>query len=91
MTLAQNIAVLTACMVTMRRQEQALIQQAVLPHRAAAVAADAGRGQLVGGVLDQVRAARDVAARGREAAARVLDERARDDVRARPASARSPR
>ena len=65
----------------MRRQEQALIQQAVLPHRTAAFAADAGCGQLVGGVLDQIGTACNIAAGRGQTAARVLDERACDDVR----------
>ena len=65
----------------MRRHEQALIQQAVLTHRTAAFAADAGCGQLVGGVLHQIGTACNIAAGRGQAAARVLDERACDDVR----------
>ena len=65
----------------MRRHEQALIQQAVLTHRTAAFAADAGCGQLIRGVLDQIRTTCNIAAGRSQTAARVLDKRACDDVR----------
>ena len=66
----------------MRRQEQALVQQAVLPHRAAALAADARRGQLIGGVFHQIRAAGNIAAGRGQSAARIFDQRPCNDVRA---------
>ena len=66
----------------MRREKQALIQQAVLSHRAAALAADARRGQFVRGVLHQIRTARDIAAGRGQAAARVFDQRAGNQIRA---------
>ena len=65
----------------MRRHEQTLIQQAVLTHRTAAFAADAGCRQLVRGVLDQIGTACNLAASRSQTAARVLDERACNDVR----------
>ena len=64
----------------MRRHEQTLKQQTVLPHCAAAFTADAGRGQLVGCVFDEISAAGDIAARGGKTAAGVFDERTGDDI-----------
>ena len=56
------------------------IPQAVL--RAAQVPADAGRSEAVAALFDKVLTARNVAARRGDAAAGVLDETARHDVRA---------
>ena len=54
------------------------IAQAVL--RAAEIGPDAGGREPVAAFFDQIGPARDVAAGGRDAAARVLDEAARDEV-----------
>ena len=65
----------------MGSHEKPLVQQAVLPHCAAALAADAGRSQFVGRVFHQIRTPRNIAARRRQAAARILDQRTGHKIR----------
>ncbi len=54
--------------------EKALIQRTVIAHGAAALTADAGHREPLGGRLHQIGATGDIAAGGRQSAARVLDE-----------------
>ena len=64
----------------MRRMEQAHIERAVLAERRPHFTAKARGRHPVGAELDQICAPRDIAARRRNAAARIFNERARDQI-----------
>ena len=67
----------------MGSEEQPLIERLIAARIAAHLAADARRGQAVADAVDHVLSAHDIAARGRKAAAGVLDQAAHAHVRAK--------